>query len=144
MKYKLKMEIGDPSKDGHNQSKTIYFYSNKTVKEITEAYYQSCKLTGLVWKFNQNPIVNGEEINWKHPEYNDRLLFVEYEQYELSELAKNILESHDIDSSCKWDSDCVIDLFHDFIKLSLPDLEIEFVKEDAELLDITIGYGLFG
>lgn len=143
MKYKLKMEIGDPSKDGHNQSKDIYFFSNKTTKEITKAYYESCKLTGLVWKSNQNPIVDGKEINWKHPDYKDRLLFVEYEQFELSKLAKIILESHGIDANGEWNSDCVIDLFHDFIKLSLPDLEIEFVKEDAELLDITIGYGLF-
>jgi len=143
MKYKLKMKIGDPSKDGHNQSETVIFYSNKSSKEITEAYYKSCDLTGLVWKSNQKPKINGEEISWQHPEHYDRLMFVEYEQYELSELAKSILESHGIDASGEWDSDCIIDLFHDFIRLSLPDLVIEFIKEDAELIDITIGYGLF-
>jgi len=143
MKYKIKMEIGDPSKDGHNQSETVYFYSNKTTKEITEAYYKSCELTGLVWKSNQNPKVDGVEISWQHPEYNDRLLFVEYEQYQLSELAKGILEKQGINPGGEWDSDSVIDLFHDFIRLSLPDLEIEFIQEDAELLGITIGYGLF-
>jgi hypothetical protein len=143
MKYKLRMEIGDPSKDGHNQSKTIYFNSNKSTQELEEAYEKSCDITGLVWTCNKNPKINGEELDWKNPEYNDRQLFVEYESYELSDLAKSILESHGVDTDGEWDSDSVIDLFFDFLKISLPDFKAEFVKDETELLDITIGYGLF-
>ena len=36
MKYKLKMNVGDPSQNGHNQSETVYFMSNKTSKELKE------------------------------------------------------------------------------------------------------------
>lgn len=148
MKYKLRMEIGDPSKDGHNQSETIYFNSNKSSQELKEAYNKSCLLTGLVWTSNKNPIVDGVELKWsrhcRHSDYNDRQLFVEYEQYEISDLAKSILESHGIHvEENNYDSDCVIDLFHNFLRLSLPDFEVEFVKDETELVDITIGYGLF-
>jgi hypothetical protein len=143
MKYKLRMEIGDPSKDGHNQSKTIYFNSNKSTQELKEAYKRSCNITGLVWTSNEDLKINGKELDWRHPEYKDRQLFAEYESYELSDLAKSILESHGVDTDGEWDSDSVIDLFFDFLKISLPDFNAEFVKDETELLDVTIGYGLF-
>lgn len=143
MKYKLRMEIGDPSKDGHNQSETIYFNSNKSTQELKDAYKKSCELTGLVFTENTPIIVDGFKLDWQHPEYTDRKLFVEYEQYEVSELAKSILESYGIEVFDEYDSDCVIGLFHNFLRLSLPDFEVEFVKDETELLDLTIGYGFF-
>ena len=144
MGYKLKMNVGDPSKNGHKQNVTVYFTSNKSTEELKEAYSESCKLTGLVFDGNTNPIVNGVELNWQHPEYADRTICVEYESFEISNLAVSILQSHGIQTKKDdLDVDYLVELFFKFIKLSLLDFEYELSEDETELLNITIGYGLF-
>ena len=144
MEYKLKMNVGDPSQNGHNQSETVYFISNKSIKELNEAYLKSCQLTGLVFDGTINLVFDGVKLDWRHPEYKDRTICVEYESFEISDLAISILQNHGIET--KKDDlnvDYLVELFFKFIKLSLVDFEYEFSEDETELLDITIGYGLF-
>ena len=138
------MEVGDPSQNGHNKSVTVYFTSNKSNKELNDAYLKSCDLTGLVFDRNTNLVINGVKLNWQHPEYNDRTICVEYESFEISDLAISILKNYGIQTKKEdLDVDYLIELFFKFIKLSLLDFEYEFSEDETELLDITIGYGLF-
>lgn len=143
MKYKLRMEVGDPSRNGHGQSETIYFNSNKSTQELKEAYEKSCDITGLTWTSDKRPKVNGMEMSWNTPEYENRQLFVEYESYKLSDLAKSILEKHGLDVDEEWDAHSALCLFFDFLRISLPDFKVEFAEDNTELLDLTICYGLF-
>ena len=88
---KVKITVGDWSEDGHNQSEEFVFETNKTVKEIQNAYKQSCKKLGLIFDCNENhtDIVG---LNLQHAEYDDRQVFVEYDQNTISEFAKNIFK----------------------------------------------------
>jgi lysyl-tRNA synthetase class II len=155
---KIKITIGDWSQDGHNQYEEFVFEANKTVQEIRQAYKDSCKLTGL--SFNHNEDYTGLNLNWQHPEYETRKIATEYEEYELSDLAKEILSKFNIDYSNYNEEPSLenfIDLLINFIKLSLPDLILEeasFKKSELKTikplngwwtkeLNCQFGYGLF-
>jgi hypothetical protein len=43
----IKLEVGDWSKDGHNQSDVFLIQSNLTQQEIELAYKEGCKLVGF-------------------------------------------------------------------------------------------------
>lgn len=142
--YKFKIEIGDPSKDGHNQSEDRIINSNKTIEEVREAYNKSCLLTGLVFTSNKDIIVNNEKLGWQHPEHSDRCICTEYESYDISELAQGILQNHGIVyTNIESDVDSLVNIFLDFIKLSLPDFEYNVIQDIIPSLGLTIGYGLF-
>lgn len=155
---KVKITIGDWSQDGHNQYEEFVFKSNKSVEEIRQAYKDSCKLTGL--SFNHNEDYTGLNLNWQHPEYRIRKIATEYEKYELSDLAKEILSKFNIDYynyDEEYSCENFLDLLISFIKLSLPDLTLEEASfKKSELKDIPavngwwnrelncqFGYGLF-
>jgi len=87
---KVKLTIGDWSQDGHNQYEEFVFESNKTVTEIRQAYKDSCKLTGL--SFNHNQDYTGLNIGYG----SDRRIATEYEEYELSNLSKEIFDKFNI------------------------------------------------
>ena len=144
MEYKFKIEIGDPSKDGHNQSEERVIISNKTIEEVRDAYKKSCELTGLVFTSNTNVIVNDKVLNWRDGEYADRNICVEYESYDTSELAQIILKEYGIENSeIDGDVGSLVDVFLEFIKLSLPDFEYNIIQDITPSLGLTIGYGLF-
>lgn len=150
MKNRFKIELGDPSNDGHGKCETFVVKSNKTIEEIENAYKRSCELTGLVFTENTDVIVNGEKMKWQHPEYNDRKLCVEYESFDISKLAWEILEKHGLDRKTyliqeeeDLEDEGLLSLFLDFIKLTLPDLEYEIEEDELETLGLTIGYGRF-
>lgn len=141
---KFKIEIGDPSKDGHNQSEERIITSNKTIQEVRDAYNKSCLLTGLVFTENTDIIVNDEKLNWQHPERDDRRICVEYESYSISKLAQTILKEHGIENiEIDGNVDSLVDVFLEFIKLSLPDFEWNIIQDMTPSLELTIGYGLF-
>lgn len=151
---KVKITIGDWSQDGHNQYEEFVFESNKSVNEIRQAYKNSCKLTGL--SFNHNEDYTGLSLGYG----TERQIATEYEEAELSDLAKEILSTFNVNySSYEEDSspDKFLQLLVSFIKLSLPDLVLEEAAfKKSELKDIPpvngwwndelncgFGYGLF-
>ncbi len=139
---KVKLVIGDWSRDGHNQYDELVYESSHSVKEIREAYKQSCRKLGLIFDCNIDH-TGIEGMNWKHPEYNDRQICVDYEQNRISSLALSLLESHGIPThqfykegyaSVTSFSELMINIF----KLSLPDLVMEEAAfKRSELKDIT-------
>lgn len=141
---KIIFRIGDSSGDGHSQVEVIVLNCNKTAQEIEEAYPLSCKLTGLVFTENTSVIVEEKEIDWKHYEYNDRRICVDYENSEISDLAIEILKNFEIELKENDVSPSgLLDLFMKFIKLSIPDLEWEFVEMEGSTVNLSLGYGLF-
>jgi hypothetical protein len=152
---KVKITIGDWSEDGHNQSEDFVFEVNKSVIEIQNAYKASCKLTGLIFDSNENH-TNIKDLDWKHPEFEKRQVFVEYEQNTLSDFAKNIISNHGLKLPTGEPENFCYFMF-EFIKLSLPDLTFEeasFKKSELKLItpingwwskncNETWGYGLF-
>lgn len=152
---KVKITIGDWSQDGHNQYEEFVFESNKTVKEIRQAYKDSCKLTGL--SFNHNEDYTGLNLGYG----TGRQIATEYGDVNISELAVNIFEKHSIKSYITFqeepNTENFLTLLIDFIKLSLPDLtlqEASFKKSELKNipavngwwnkeLNCQFGYGLF-
>lgn len=152
---KVKISIGDWSKDGHNQYEEFVFESNKTVQQIRQAYKDSCELTGL--SFNDNENYTGLDLGYS----TDRQIATNYGEYKLSNLAKEVLTKFNIDYSKYEDNgepEIFLNLLVDFIKLSLPDLLLEeasFKKSELknippvngwwnDELNVQFGYGLFG
>ena len=129
---KVKLNLGDWSEDGHNQTKVVILEVNKTVKEIQDAYLKSCKDSGV-------------EL--------DRLCS-EYNECTIDNSVLQTLEDFGIkwvfDNSFYWDEGSFTSLILDFIKVSLPDLTYEIVEDDIPNingfwgnLNVTFGYGLF-
>ena len=152
---KVKITIGDWSEDGHNQYDEFVYESNKSVKDIRQAYKDSCKLTGL--QFNHNENYTGTEV---HNSYGTPYhICTEYDEDTISDIAMGILMEHDIEVGSDYLSvDEFAELIIDFIKLSLPDLVLEEASfKKSELRDISavngwwnhelnvgFGYGLYG
>lgn len=133
---KIKLQIGDPSDDGHGEYVNYYFLTNKTVDEIMTAYDKSVKLTNCTW--------TGNKIGQNYNE-----IFCQYDERRLEPIVVDILLQHGIDVNEIFGKDCyfyhpeAVKLFILFVKLSLPDLIMNKTSEDVKLLPITIGYGLF-
>lgn len=139
---KVKLNLGDWSQDGHNLTKVVILEVNKTVKEIQDAYRKSCKDSGvelheLCSEYNDD-VIDRETIEKLNNFGIDTLSWV-YDSYEVDnndDVYFNILGFRD--------------LILDFIKVSLPDLTYEIVKDDIPSingfwgdLNVSFGYGLF-
>ena len=144
MENKFKLDVGDPSGDGHSQSDYYIIKSNKTMEEVGDAYNKSCLSTGLVFTSKTPIIVEGKELKYGDSEYYSRMICAEYEQYNPSNLARDILKGMGIvDTVINGSAYKLTILFLEFIKLSLPDFEYEILINDVPSLELTIGYGLF-
>lgn len=125
-KYKIGLQYGDPSHDGHGMYETDYYWSNYNIHEIQKAF---------------DKIDNEHSINF------DNTVCAEYGECTLSEDHKDLFTSIglNIDKYIEEDGRYVHDftgLYLAIAKLGLPDLHTEFIKEDAETISIG-GYGLF-
>lgn len=141
--YEFKIEMGDPSNDGHGISEKYNIICNKSTEEIVEAYKKACAKTGLT--FTENDSYHGK-YDYRHPEYRDRKVCVEYEDSQISKLAIKILNENGIKISedCDYlDPDEFLSLFMDFITIILPDLKYEIIPDKQKRLPLSIGYGLF-
>jgi len=154
---KMYLVLGDWSSDGHGKSEKVLVESNKTVREIQDAYKASCRLTGV--SFNGNDDFTGLERDWK--EEDKYHIATEYEQgWEVSDEAKQALRAagYDVDKhfSFGMDEDNDVIFLHrwtEFVKLSLPDLVINKLPEDKSIpvingywddnLNVQFGYGLY-
>lgn len=145
MSYKFIIAIGDPSADGHGGTEDVILECNHTVEEVQEAYLNSCALTGVSF----------------HGHGSDMHIATEYEDSIISENALTALKEHGLDvredlEDVDDDEEVYIEgsdhftyLLMRFIKLSLPDLTWEEVKNDLPYLNrggklrAQMGYGLF-
>jgi hypothetical protein len=159
---RVKLVVGDWSGDGHGKSEDVFFETNKTILEIQEAYKASCKLTGV--EFNGNEDYTGLNRDWKIRK--NYQIAVDYEEHEIPREAEELLLQHGIDVWEGFDNDSYdkvnelapidgvehfAELWVKFVKLSLPDLEMEMVKDEVpsingwwdKNLNVQFGYGLF-
>jgi hypothetical protein len=160
---KMYLVLGDWSDDGHGKYDKVLVESNKSVKEIQDAYKASCKLTGV--SFNHNEDFTERERDYK--EKQKYHIATGYEQgFDVSDEAKQALrdagfdvEKHfaygmDEDGDQDYDNDDVfLYLWTEFVKLSLPDLIINKIPENNSIpvingfwdknLNVQFGYGLF-
>lgn len=146
---RMYLVMGDWSNDGHGKSDKILVEVNKTVKEVQDAYKASCKLTGI--SFNHNEDFTG--IKRDYDEAVDHHIFTEYEGCHVSQTCIDILAKYgiEIDEDEGYCPEDFAELWFKFVKLSLPDLEFNFVKDDIPCingywnsnLNVQFGYGLY-
>ena len=159
MVYKL--TLGDWSKDGHGIHKAFYFDCNYDVYKIRQAYKDSCKKLGIMFSINgTRDSYTGLNLSYG----DDRSIWVDYDDYWISETAFDILN----EAGCFKDilygrdnfdeegysiediGDCV-KLIMNFIAISMPDdFSYKLVKDCESIngyhndeLNDTFGYGLF-
>lgn len=159
---KVKLTIGDWSRDGHEKSEYFIYSVNKDVSEIREAYKSSCKLTRV--QFN-----HGENYTGLDKLVEEMCICTEYEDNQLSKKVADVLKSHGINVDIYFDDideeegtgsfnpEGLAELIMEFIKLSIPDLqykEASFKKSKVDNippingwwnreLNCQFGYGLF-
>lgn len=163
---KMYLVLGDWSSDGHGKSEKVLVESNKTVKEIQDAYKASCRLTGVSFNDDDDDDdFTGLKRDWK--EKDKYHIAVDYEQgWEVSDEAKQALRAagYDVDKHFSFGMDEDDDQIEDndiiflhrwteFVKLSLPDLIINKIPEDNSIpvingywddnLNVQFGYGLY-
>lgn len=160
---KMHLVLGDWSNDGHGRSDKVLVESNKTVKEIQDAYKASCKLTGV--SFNHNDDFTGRKRDYKEKE--KYLIASEYGQgFYVSDEAKQALRDAGFDVEKHFafgmdeegyqieDNDVIfLYIWTEFVKLSLPDLIMKKIPEDKSIpvingywdknLNVQFGYGLY-
>lgn len=147
---KMKLVIGDWSKDGHSQSREVVYEVNKTVLEVQEAYKASCLLTTV--RFDQSTPTG---VKRDYQEQDKYQVAVEYEQTTLSKEAYDILKSYipEIDNYVcdEFYFEDYEGLWWAFVKISLPDVTYSEEKSDIpningwwdDNLNESFGYGLF-
>lgn len=155
--------LGDWSDDGHGKYDKVLVESNKSVKEIQDAYKASCKLTGV--SFNGNN--DFTECKRGYTEQEKYHIATDYEQgFNVTDEAKQALKDtgFDVEKHFAFGMDDEGDqleendiiflyLWTEFVKLSLPDLIINKIPEDNSIpvingywnknLNVQFGYGLY-
>lgn len=152
---KMYFVIGDWSDDGHGKSEKFLIKSNKTCKEIQDAYKASCKLTGISFNGSEDYTETGR--GWE--EGRKYRIAVDYEDFELSnevlevltkfKCPKEILEYYNEEA----EEYNFTKLWFWFVSLSLPGLEYKNIQEINDTpyingywnknLNVGFGYGLY-
>lgn len=154
--YKFEVVLGDWSHDGHGHTDSFYIESNFSHEDWQRFYLMSCKTTGLAFKTNSFKELTGLDIDWKHPEYDDRHIATEYENNIISKLACNILCSYSLEfkqlydeykeDDGTWfinDTELFLDILYWFCKISEPSLNYTLVLPDTKKWLTGFGYGIF-
>lgn len=166
MKYLCKVPVGDWSKDGHSQHKDFYVSSNYPVKDMQQAYRDTCKKIGLQLNHSDNYMgIDGADKHDSKDKW--RFLLTEYEQSSIDEKAVKILLDNGFDfgrvdgerdendkmilQEVYFYDEGVFDLFLWFVSFSMPnDFSWEEVVQDAvpivgwwSDLNHQIGYGVY-
>ncbi|KAJ3439938.1 hypothetical protein M0812_15981 [Anaeramoeba flamelloides] len=158
--YRMYIDLGDPSHDGHGISKKVLIEANQTVKTIREAYLKSCQETGF--SFNHNNDFTGR--NYSHKEKKKHCFCTEYQQDHLSKEQIIFLRENDFpyfDEFEDYDDekeanelevyveeDNFISLLMWFIGMSCDDLvwnpcQNEIPTLNSGKLRVQFGYGLY-
>lgn len=152
--YKVKLTLGDWSKDGHERSDEFKYISNYPVDKIRQSYKDSCKLTGLTFNYNEN--YTGLKLSYESWRY----IWTEYEDCHINEEAVDILNEfgidvvkiYNLDDEYYFEPTYASDLIMRFIGLSMPsDWVYSLVKDEYEPingwwngdLNVQFGYGLY-
>jgi hypothetical protein len=161
--YKFYFILGDWSDDGHGKYEKILIESSHTVKEVQDAYKQSCKTTGI--SFNDPNDFTGIKREYRK----SKLYHVcaEYEQNQLSnEIFECFLKLHKKGHPCKIledmnknkkqeglyvDRETFMNLFFWFVSLSLKNFTYKRLEDEYPTLNgywnknlnVQFGYGLF-
>lgn len=133
------LTVGDPSRDGHNQSDTTCFKSNRTLAEIKKSFGMAAKLHSL-------------DITNQCQEYEDSRLDEDYWTRARAAfhnvpkvLGLSCLSDEDdvgYDEDCAYiDSDEFMELWLQTAKLVDPDLEWKQASSNND--EFIGGYGLF-
>ena len=138
---KIKLVIGDWSKDGHSQSEEVFINCNKTKEELNAYYRKSCLLAKV--QFTENENLTGLELDWQV--FNKHKILVEYGRNTITDFQKDLLIQAGIkeEDLIADEASSLVNLFLKFIKLTLPDLEWEITTSDIPTWNTGIGYGLF-
>lgn len=137
--HKFKIVLGDWSCDGHCIKEEYIISCNYDETEVKKAYQRSKKKYKVTFD-----------------SYEDLAIAVEYQNSTISPKVEEILKSAGIDLRKDWDwyeedpeeelyleTESFLELFFDYVKLSLPDIEYKIVSEDIPNLGLSMGYGLF-
>jgi len=126
LQHKIALTYGDPYADGHGISETDYYMSSHTTSEIIDAVKQTERKLDFKWS----------SICADHAQ-----CCLSQEELTMFKDAGISIDDY-VDQDPEWLS------VHDFsglylavAELSLPDLETEFIKQDADVIDID-GYGM--
>jgi len=159
MKYKMKLILGDWSGAGLGKTEAEIYEVNYPVEAVQQAYKDSCKLTGVQFNVNEDYTGLAKERGWE--ENQKYQIAAHYGDYKISEEAYTLLKEAgmDLDKSTIYEDDddesVWIDdfsgLWWDFIKLSLPDLVYEEIKDDTPVingywnknLNVGFAYGMY-
>ncbi len=138
---KIKLVIGDWSKDGHNQSEDVIINCNKSIEELQEAYKKSCLLAKIQFTNNEN--LTGLELD--RQELRKHQILVAYQSWNISEFQKEKLLKAGIkkDLLCIEEPNNLVSLILEFIKLSLVDLDWKHTTSSIPVWNTGMGYGLF-
>lgn len=152
---KMYLVIGDWSDDGHGKSDKVLLAVNKPVKEVQNAYKNSCMLTGI--SFNDNDDFTGKKRHYKIVDKYH--ICTDYEQHgTIHDETKEVLVRFDcpIDLIERFEEDPMdtfVELWFWFVTLSLSDLKYNVVPENTEIPNINgywnknlneqFGYGLY-
>ena len=156
-----KLAIGDWSGDGHKQSDDIIYHVNYPVRDIQNAYKESCKLTGVQFHHGKNYITPGGEFLY------DQIL-TEYGESHITPEQTTILKKfhvitdeimHELQLKEISDNEILIEEAKDlatiimrFIVLSMPDDFIAAQQEKEDIpaingyqgdLNVQFGYGIY-
>lgn len=168
---KMYLVLGDWSNDGHGKSDKVLLESDRTVKEVQEAYKASCKLTGV--SFNHNDDYTGLDRDYEDSKH--YRIAVDYDSPVIPAKSLEILKKfgftfYDLGISEVDIEDFLIDSLQEngdllienddifvklwiwFVKLSLPKGAIlKEIEETTPLingfwdtdLNVQFGYGLY-
>ena len=145
--YRVKLELGDPSGDGHGHRTDVRMKSNYDAVTIWQAYEKSCELTG----------VRFDSSHGRYP----NAVWSEYGDYDINDDILEVLQSHGIDvyrheeyetllldGEEMWDDEFAFatKLIMQFIALSMPSDWVYAIEDRDGYETINsrqIGYGLF-
>jgi hypothetical protein len=89
-KYQMYLNVGDWSGDGHEKHDQVLIESNLPVKDVQQAYKDSCKLTGV--QLNHNEDYTGVKRDWKVAR--DFQILTEYESSKITSNQFKMLFEH--------------------------------------------------
>jgi len=153
--HKMYLVLGDWDGDGHGKTEKVLVTTNKTVKEIQDAYKASCKLTGV--EFNHNEDYTERKRGWE--ERRKFQIGVDYESgIQITTEVKKALANHGmkipkyiLDEDFNDSEQEFTKLWFDFVKLSLPDLKYKIIEDNTPCinghyninLNVQFGYGIY-